>query len=173
MSLKLLALFVLAAPPILAAQANAGGAVASVKPHFDRVKSLYVRSAEAMPEGKYGFRPTPDVRTYGQLLGHVANETYMFCADAFGTPNPNKTDFEKTASQAEMVAGLKGAFAYCDAAYGMSDAKAMEQVESMGGKGSRLWLLIYNVTHDSEHYGNIVTYLRLNGIVPPSSQRTQ
>lgn len=156
-------------PSLLSAQGTSG-AVASIRPHYDRIKSLYIRSAEAMPEAKYGFRPSPDVRTYAELLGHVANETYMFCADALGIPDPNKTNFEKVTSQAQMTAGLKAAFAFCDAAYAMPDARAMEQVESMGGKGTRLWLLIYNVTHDSEHYGNIVTYLRINGVVPPSSR---
>ncbi len=171
MSRKLLVALSVLVPSILAAQTGAG-AVASIRPHYDRIKSLYIRSGEAMPEAKYAFRPSPDVRTYGELLGHVANESYMFCADAAGTPNPNKADFEKTTSQVEMTAALKAAFAFCDAAYSMSDTRAMDQVESMGGKGSRLWLLMYNVTHDSEHYGNIVTYLRMNGIVPPSSQRT-
>ncbi len=148
-----------------------GGSMAAVKPLYEMSKNWIVKSAEQMPEANYSFKPTPEVRSFGQLIGHVANAQYEFCVPAKGEASPNKTDWEKTTAKADLVKGLKDAFAYCDALYDMPDAKAMEQVDFFGRKGSRLYVLMFNVSHNSEHYGNIITYLRLKGMVPPSSQR--
>jgi uncharacterized damage-inducible protein DinB len=175
MRTALFAAALLAAPAALAAQemrheAHRSAGVEAIQPLYDRIKDLYLRSAEAMPEEHYHFRPVDGVRTFMELLGHVANENYLFCANALGEPDPNTTDFEKSASKAALIAGLKASFAYCDPAYRMSPMKAAEETTFFGNAGSRLWVLIFNVTHDSEHYGNLVTYLRMKGIVPPSSQ---
>jgi len=172
---NLTVLFFVAAPSVALGQAQqhahgAGGGVAAIQPLYQRVKDLYIRSAELMPEEHYAFRPVTSVRTFGQLLGHVANENFLFCAAAIGEKNPNTTDFEDTTSKAAMVQALKDSFAYCDPAYRMPEMRAMEEVTFFNQQGSRLWVLIFNVTHDSEHYGNIVTYLRTKGLVPPSSQ---
>jgi uncharacterized damage-inducible protein DinB len=72
-----------------------------------------------------------------------------------------------------LIEGLTASFAYCDPAYRMDEMKAMEETTFFGDKGSRLWVLIYNATHESEHYGNIVTYLRMKGLVPPSTRGGQ
>jgi uncharacterized damage-inducible protein DinB len=151
--------------------AQAGG-VASVRPLYEMVKGYVVKSAEQMPEANYTFKPTPDVRSFGQLLGHVANASYMFCSIVKGEQSPSTADHEKTTSKAALVQALKDAFTYCDGAYQISDMKSMEEVSLPFGnmKGSRLWALTLNLAHDWEHYGNIVTYFRLKGMVPPSSQ---
>ncbi|MBI2404383.1 MAG: DinB family protein [Gemmatimonadetes bacterium] len=147
------------------------GAVASVRPLYDMSKGWLIRSAEQMSEANYAFQPTPEVRTFGQLVGHVANANYLFCSTVNGEQNPSASDFEKTTSKAALVQALKDAFAYCDTAYQIADMKAMEEVTLMGSmKGSRLWALVFNVAHNNEHYGNVVTYFRLKGMVPPSSQ---
>jgi uncharacterized damage-inducible protein DinB len=99
----------------------------------------------------------------------VANENFLFCAGAGSEKNPNSADFEKVTGKAELLAALRRSFEYCDPFYRMSDGRALEAVEFFRQKGTRLWVLIYNVTHDSEHYGNIVTYLRMRGVTPPSS----
>ncbi|HKP29518.1 MAG TPA: DinB family protein [Gemmatimonadales bacterium] len=151
---------------------HAGGGVDAVRPLYERLRTLYIKSAELMPEADYSFRPAEKVRTYGEVLGHVANEHYLFCSSALGQENPNKTDFEKV-GKAALIEGLKASFAYCDPAYRMDEARAMEETTFFDSKGSRLWVLIFNATHDSEHYGNIVTYLRIKGLVPPSSQGGQ
>ena len=150
---------------------HAGG-VASVRPLYDMAKGWLVSSAEQMPEADYAFKPTADVRSFGQLVGHVANASYMFCSIVKGEQNPATADFEKTTSKADLVKALKEGFAYCDGAYEITDMKAMEEVTFPFGdmKGSRLWALMFNVAHDNEHYGNMVTYFRLKGMVPPSSQ---
>ena len=163
------------------AVAQAGPAVGSVKPLFSQVSTWIIQAAEQVPEDMYSFKPTPEVRSFGQMFGHVANSQYLFCATALGEPNPAQLaeaahvipsgDAEKLTAKADLVAALKASAAYCEKAYAMTDAKAMEAAAMFGMKGTRLWVLIFNTTHLNEHYGNLVTYLRLKGMTPPSSQR--
>ncbi len=148
------------------------GSMAAMKMLYQQARGWLIKSAEQMPEENYSFKPTPEVRSFGQLIGHVANSQYDFCVPAKGGERPDKTDFEKTTAKADLVKALKDAFAYCDPLYDMPDAQAAEQVDFFGRKASRLFVLMYNLTHNDEHYGNIVTYMRLKGMVPPSSQRS-
>lgn len=170
-----LAAIIAVAPATLRAQGmqhsqhNAG--TAAVKPLYESIKGFILRSAEAMPAEHFSFRPTESVRTYAQLLGHVANANFMFCSTAKGEKSPATQNYEQAASRDELVKGLRAAFAYCDSAYAMEEMAAMEEVTLFGQKGSKLWVLMFNVAHDNEHYGNMVTYMRLKGITPPSSQR--
>ena len=155
-------------PPLASAQH-----VASLRPLFEGNKGYLLKSAEQMPEAEYGFKPVATVRTFGQILGHLANENYLMCAAARGEPNPMATeDFEKNIEKAALVKALTESLAYCDAAYAISDARALEQTEIFGMKGSKLWALTLNLTHNGEHYGNLVTYFRIKGMLPPSSQRS-
>ena len=136
------------------------------------------RSADVMPEAKYGFKPVDSVRSFGAILAHVAGASYEFCAAAKGEKTPHAEDeFEKSAkTKAEIVKALDGAIAYCDEVYkGLDDAKAAQMVGGAfgGPQGPRAANLIGNTTHFQEHYGNIVTYLRINGLVPPSSAPSQ
>lgn len=138
----------------------------------EMVKNNILRSAEKMPEENYSFRPTPEVRSFGQLLGHIADAQYLFCSAVLGKPNP-APGIEKTkTSKADLIAALKEAFAYCDAAFAeMTDAKLAETVKFFGREQAKGTVLSFNTAHNNEHYGNIVTYLRMKGIVPPSSER--
>ena len=157
------------------AWAQAGGnnpLVESSKGFYSMVKQNILRTAEKVPEDKYGFKPTDGVRTIGQLLAHVADGQYEFCGAAVG--DHERKDFEQSAkTKAEIESALKTAFAYCDAIYAKTtDAKAMELMPGFGGqKITRLSMLDFNVAHTNEHYGNLVTYMRIEGIVPPSSSR--
>jgi len=169
MRITLLTALALATVPA-AGFGQGGGAVASIVPLWERAKDLYLKSAEQIPEDKLGFRPTEKVRTFGQILGHIANDHYVFCSAVLDEKDPNTQDFEKTTTRSGLIQALKDSFVYCDRAYRISDAKSFEQVDIFGNKGSRLWALNFNVIHDGEHYGNLVTYFRLNGLVPPSSQ---
>ena len=187
MKFRLASLLLAASATTLAAQATGHGEgaheqhqmmnhgiVKSATPLYQSIKRFVTAAAEQMPAEHYAFQPTPEVRTFGQLIGHVANASYLFCSGAMGEKSPATADIEKTMSQkAQLVEALKAAFAYCDKAYEMSDAKAIEEVEFFGQKGNRLWVLNFNVAHDFEHYGNIVTYMRMKGLTPPSSQRGQ
>lgn len=145
-------------------------AVKSVAPLFEIVKGYLIASAEQMPEELYGYRPTDEVRTFGQIIGHVANAQYMFCGTATGGDARPPENFEERTTKAGLVEAIKMGFAACDPAYAMEDLKAMEEIEFFGNTGSRLWVLNFNVAHTWEHYGNLVVYFRANGMVPPSSQ---
>jgi len=147
--------------------------LASSKVFYSNVKQDILRSAEKVPEDKYAFKPVDTVRTYGQLLAHVADGQYEFCGGAAGKRDDKGVE-QSAKTKADIIAALKTAFAYCDAIYdGMTDAKATEVIPFFGGaKITRLSLLDFNVAHTMEHYGNLVTYMRIEGIVPPSSERS-
>lgn len=146
-------------------------AVAGVRALYEQVRGWTVRAAEQMPEEHYAFQPTPEVRTFGQLVGHVANASYLFCSMALAEQAPQMANAEELASKAELVAALNEAFAYCDRAYAISEMDAMQPATVFGQERTRLFALEFNMAHDFEHYGNIVTYMRMQGLVPPSSQR--
>lgn len=145
--------------------------VAGVRNLQNQVAGWLIRAAEQMPEENYSFKPTPEVRSFGELIGHVANAHYMFCSGASGMESPNSKNLEEVTAKAELVQAMKDAAGFCEKAYDMNDAKAMEDVTFFGQEGSRLWVLTFNTSHNYEHYGNVVTYMRLKGMVPPSSQR--
>jgi len=138
-------------------------------------------AAEAMPAEDFAFKPTPEVRSFAQLVGHVANANFFFCSQAKGTASPSTTNFERVADKAALVKGLTEALAYCDAVYqSTTDATFNDAVTLNGFPGmnpktatSRGAVLLFNTTHNNEHYGNIVVYLRLKGKVPPSTARSQ
>jgi uncharacterized damage-inducible protein DinB len=163
------ALFLLAA--VLSAQEQpANPLFATSKAMYGISKNDVMGSVDKIPEDLWSFQPTKDVRTIGQLFAHIADGQYEFCGVAT-QGKPVSKDIEKTAkTKAEIVAALKEAFAYCDAAYGdLTDAKAPEIVQFFGMRVTRLGAMDFNVAHNLEHYGNLVTYMRLKGIVPPSS----
>jgi uncharacterized damage-inducible protein DinB len=135
------------------------------------VKKMILGSAEKMPEENYSFKPMESVRSFGQILGHVADSQYAFCSRVLGEKNPAPKVEQTKTSKADLVAALKDAFAYCDKAYdGMTDASATQMVKIMGGDTPKLGGLAINNLHTVEHYGNLVTYLRMKNIVPPSSE---
>jgi uncharacterized damage-inducible protein DinB len=151
--------------------APANPITASEKGFYTLVSSEVIAAAQKMPEANYSFRPTPEVRSFGQLVGHVADAQYSFCSTATGEPNSTK-DIEKTkTSKADLVSSLKDAVDFCNKAFaGMTDAEGSQLVKLMGYNVAKLTVLSVNTAHMDEHYGNMVTYLRLKGIVPPSSE---
>jgi uncharacterized damage-inducible protein DinB len=147
------------------------GYTATVRSSWNTVKRYVAASAEKMPAEHYAFKPTPDVRSFGELIGHLANEHYMLCSPLKGEANPMaKVDFEKTTGKAELVKAIADSNAYCDAAYASvkDDAKTVTSF-SETRRDTPFRVMLLNVTHDNEHYGNLITYLRMKGIVPPSS----
>ena len=178
--LRTLPLLLVALSATALAQTNppAAPAAAQASPWSDfnrqahgQLTEWLLRSAEKMPEESYGFKPTPAVRSFGQIVGHVADAQYLFCSAVLGETNPApKIEKNKTA-KAELVVALRNAFAYCEPAYGaMTDASGIQTVKFIWGDMPKLTILNANNMHTVEHYGNIVTYLRLKGIVPPSSE---
>jgi uncharacterized damage-inducible protein DinB len=159
------------APASAAAPANP--ITSSERGVYSFVSGAVVKAAEKMPEENYSFKPTPEVRTFGQLVGHVADASYGFCAEARGGANPEK-QFEKTkTSKADLVAALKDAVAYCNKQFeGMTDAEGAQMVKMFNFNLAKLTVFSINTAHTDEHYGNMVTYMRLKGIVPPTSENT-
>ena len=159
--------------PQAAPAAPANPITASEKGFYSFVSNAVVGAAQKMPEENYSFKPTPEVRTFGQLVGHVADANYMFCSKASGEANPSTGSIEKTkTSKADLVAALKDAVAYCNKAFdGMTDAKGSEMMPLFSYHLAKLTVLSLNTAHTDEHYGNMVTYLRLKGIVPPTSEQ--
>ena len=150
-----------------------GAVTADAKAMHDMTKGNILKAADKMPEEHYSFKPTPDVRSFGQLVGHIADAQYGICGRA-GTMQRPSEGIEKTkTSKADLVAALKTAIEACDAVYAaLTDAQAVEKVKFFGGaERTKLSVLFFNTTHNYEHYGNIVTYMRLKGLVPPSSER--
>ncbi len=138
---------------------------------YGRMKDILLRSAEKMPEENYNFKPTEAVRSYGQIVGHVADAQYLFCSIVLGEKNPAPKVEQTKTSKADLIAALKDAFAYCDRAYdGMTDASATQMVQLFGSDRPKLGVLTVNNMHNMEHYGNLVTYMRMKNIVPPSSE---
>ena len=137
---------------------------------YGGVKKLLLKSAEKMPEESYGFKPAADVRSFGQILGHAADAQYTFCSVALGEKNPAPKIEKTKTSKADLIAALNDAFAYCDKVYdGMTDATGGQMVKLFGQDMPKLGVLGVNNLHSTEHYGNLIVYLRMKGIVPPSS----
>ena len=124
-----------------------------------------MKSAEAMPASKYSYRPTPDVRSFAEILNHISDISYFLCSNARGEAPPPPASAR--VSKAEIVASLKGSFVYCDGAFsGFTDAHLNDPADFFGHRTNKMFILTQVGNHDALHYGNLVTYLRLNGLVP-------
>jgi uncharacterized damage-inducible protein DinB len=124
-----------------------------------------MKSADAMPESKYNYRPTKEVRSFAEILNHVADISYILCSNVKGEATPGTAAAK--GSKAEIEAYLKGAFDYCDGVYsGLTDAHLNDPANFWGVKTNKMFILTQVANHDALHYGNLVTYLRLNGIEP-------
>jgi uncharacterized damage-inducible protein DinB len=146
---------------------------------FNNNRRNIEKSAEKVPEELYGLRPGPqmEVRAFGQILGHLANFNYLWCSQAKGEKNPGQgSDYEKLSSKALLLHALNDAFTYCDGVYSsLTDASGLEIVTVTQENGRqaqvpRMSLLVLNYGHNNDHYGNLVTYMRIKSIVPASSE---
>ena len=176
---RLLLSFALAvcAAPLAQAQkakpAASDAGVAALRAMWQNQSTFLQRAAEQMPDSDYSFRPVSSVRTFGQIIGHVAGSQNLMCAAALGEPSRSEDDIEKSmTTKAQLVAALRASTEYCRRAYALSDAAAARSTMIFGEKQSRMFALALNATHDGEHYGNVVTYFRIKGMTPPSSQPT-
>ena len=162
------------APQAAPAAPPANPITVSERGFYGFVSNAVIGAAQKMPEENYSFKPTPEVRSFGQLVGHVADANYMFCSQAAGEANPSKGSIEKTkTSKADLVSALKDAVAYCNKAFdGMTDATGSEMAQFHAFHLAKMTLFSLNTAHTDEHYGNMVTYLRIKGIVPPTSENT-
>jgi hypothetical protein len=154
---------------------------AIIQKGFDVNANYLTMAAEMMPESSYGFRPTPDVRTFGEQINHATGAQYTFCNQA-GTPpgveRQSAPNLRQVTAKAEIVKALKESVAYCDRVLAAaSEAWLMEIGQKLGGpssgliEGMRAHAFLWNNVHDAEDYGTITTYMRMQGVVPPSTAR--
>ena len=168
-------LLAFAATPLLA-QVQQGAdpsraSVAAARASWLTAHSYLVRAAEQMSEADFAFKPVATVRSFGQIVAHVADDETGWCAQILGEP-VKQTQYEKRlTAKADIVKAIRDAGTYCEKAYGLTDSQATGVTTIWGGQQPKIKGLMDNAAHDWEHYGNIVTYLRIKGMVPPSSQR--
>ena len=131
-------------------------------------KGDLLKAADRMPAESYGFKPTPEVRTFAQLLAHIIDTQMGFCSAVTGAPR--KIDAASKTSKSDLIAALKASFDECDSAFdAVSDATAVQMLKAGNAARSKFGTLLYATLHDNEEYGYLSMYLRLNGLVPPST----
>jgi uncharacterized damage-inducible protein DinB len=158
------------APATPAPTQNANPMSAELKQSYTNIKNNLTKMAEKMPEENYSFKATADIRSFGELVGHVADSQARTCSAVNGEPKALNAG-SKT-SKADLVAALNESFAICDKAFeSLTDTKAAEIISMGQRQRSRLGALAGMVTHSNEEYGYMAVYLRLKGITPPSSER--
>jgi uncharacterized damage-inducible protein DinB len=175
---------VTALPLPAAAQTTDGGYAEALSPSLANVAKAthatirrnLAEAAQAMPAEHYRFKPTPEVRSFAELIEHVVNANLFFCSQANGDGAGPK--YAKASDKATLVKALSDALAYCDDVYSATTDATFGQLVKVAGPMGRTEtqrgaILMFNTTHNNEHYGNVVVYLRLKGIVPPSTARAQ
>lgn len=169
------ALFIAGAAATAPAQ-SANPTSDGLRMNWEGVKKNVKESAELMPAANFSFKPTADVRSFGAILSHLAGANYVFCAAVKGEKTPHAEDeFEKSATtRAAIIAALNGSLTYCDAVFASATDKSISEAIDMPfgmPRSPRAGALVMEIGHMNEHYGNLVTYFRLKGLVPPSSRR--
>lgn len=160
-----------AALPLIASTAAAQSPTAEARALWKGNIGYVTQAAEELSDSLYAYRPTPEVRSFGELFAHIAGSQFMYCSMALGDKVPGEGDVEKSAKgKAAILKALKESNTYCERAYTQADEKLKPMVDIFGQQHPRFYALIANASHDGEHYGNIVTYMRLNKMVPPSSR---
>jgi uncharacterized damage-inducible protein DinB len=130
-------------------------------------------SADKMTDANYAFKATPEVKSFGEIIGHITDGNLTYCSLAKGEAPP-KGDSEKLATKAELVKALNASFAMCDAVFStLTDEALLEKVKAGPRETARGVFISAVIAHVNEHYGNLVTYMRLKGMVPPSTERAQ
>ena len=146
--------------------------IAQVETFWNQVTGHVMTVAKETAEEDYGYRPTDSVRSIGEMIGHIAGAQYMMCAAAMGDEPRAEDAVEEAANTKEaLVAELAASTEYCAKAYQMNDMELAGETELWGSPVTRFYALTQNAIHNAEHYGNLITYLRMQGIVPPSSRR--
>jgi uncharacterized damage-inducible protein DinB len=179
----LVVLICLFAPGVASAQENPATAqtktepsqrdplIASVQDGASYVRDMFTKAADRMSEEDYAFKPTPEVRSFGQLLAHVADANYGFCSTIKGEKAPVVAVEKTRTTRADIQKALSESFLYCEGAYtGLTDAKVKTMVEFRGKPRPAGAVLTFWTYHSLLHYGNVITYMRLRGKVPPSTE---
>lgn len=160
-------LIILFFAPALFAQPDSNPFSSDSRLQYAQIKSSVLRAAKEMPEEYYSFRSVPEVRTYGQMIAHIADAGLRMCATVKGEKVTANASTKK--SKEELIAALKASFDYCDPVYAaMTDQAGTAKVHWAVWELTKLGLLNWNVVHDNEMFGILGAFLRLKGLVPPS-----
>jgi len=140
---------------------------------YQSVQRNLVEAAEKMPETNYGFKPTPEIRPFGQLVAHAALTQFGTCSLLKGEPSPRKDEKEDAPrTRAEAIALLKASTEYCDPLVTpLTDTTMPEMVKAKDMQVAKGLLPASLISHGQEMYGTMAVYLRLKGIVPPTTER--
>ena len=143
--------------------------LAPAKATWESTRNLVLGLVEAMPEDKYDFKPTPNVRSFREVVVHLVGENYLFFGRVAGENLGNPAQNLKT--REELLKALRESYAYGEKVWeGLTEEKALQMVEGRGGQKVQRWSAVLAAIQDNmNHYGNLVVYLRLNGLVPPRS----
>ena len=148
-------------------------AIAATGEQWSQVAGYIAKAAEQVPESSYAWKPTPAVRSFGQLIGHLAGTQFLMCGAILGDKPVTEDSIEKgVTSKAALVDAIKASNEKCKKAYAISESASNKNIKMFGEDRTGLFWLISNMGHDNEHYGNIVTYMRMMNMVPPSSQQS-
>ena len=153
----------------------------AARKQYAYIQDLVMRSAEKAGDDVYGFKPTPEVRSFAGVLGHIADANKLLCGIAAGRTDvdavmkdlPALQVHEKKTAKPDLLAALKESRAFCESELAtLTDANGRETVKWFGNQQMpKLSMFSLATSHAWEHYGNLVTYMRLKGIVPPSSEQ--
>ena len=154
------------------APAGTGDPAAEVRGAYMRLQPNLVKAAEKMPADQYGYKPTPEIRSFARVVNHVTEAQFHTCTTLNGgTFDPKSVPGDEAGKDA-VLAGLKASFAECDKAYGALTAENVtEKLKAGQGMRSRIGMAWGNVSHDNEQYAELSTYLRLKNIAPPTSEK--
>jgi hypothetical protein len=156
-----------------AAPAGPSGPAAEVQRGYATQKGNILKSADRMPEGDYQFKPTAEVRTYARVVNHVTEAQLRTCGAVNRTAAGDLAKVPAdTADKAAIIEGLKASFAECDKAFAaVTDANLGDMFDVFNAKRSRIGIMWGTVSHDNEQYATLALYLRLKGLVPPTSEK--
>jgi hypothetical protein len=182
MTARLLSITLLLSTATVASNAQTGptatpiavtpGPAGEVQTAYNRIKPNVIKAAEKMPEADFQFKPTPEIRAFARVVNHVTEAQFHTCTTLNGNKFDPKSVPSDTADKATVLAGLKASFAECDKAYAaLTDANITEMLSVGPVKRSRIGFAWGNVSHDNEQYAELSTYLRLKGLIPPTSEK--
>ena len=160
------------AVPAAAQQSPTDPLASALMRQWDGIALNLKEAAEVVPEPRYSFKPSPDVKTFAGEMGHAANTHYFFCARIKGEPNPNQNDYEKETNKGVLVKAVAASNDYCSSVInGATDKWLMEMVGQGPQAQPRAAVLAAHIAHSNETYGTVVPYMRMSGVVPPSTAR--
>lgn len=164
----LIAILAAAAQPLAGQSSIQSSMAEELRQQWAASRRQLVGIAEAMPADKYAYRPTPDVRSFGEIINHVAGEGRMEM-EAVGGAQPGAPErYDALRDRAAIVRALSEYFDYGTTVLAdMTDQQAIEMVTLRERQSPRWAVVVGAIGHNKEHFGNLVTYLRLNGITPP------